>query len=142
MRTEFKEETIRYLEMIQTVITRMGANCFSLKSWTVTLVAGILAVTSTLMDKKYVSTSLIPVLVFWFLDTYYLQKERKYRALFNLIREDDSVAIDFNLNPVMFVQHIPDGKNLKYITCLFSNIEIFFYLPIGIIVLLFLTNVI
>jgi hypothetical protein len=63
MRREFNENTVRYLEMIQTVVTRMGTNAFSIKTLTVTLVAGILALTSTVLDHKYVSISLIPVLV-------------------------------------------------------------------------------
>lgn len=32
---------IKHLEMIENIIERMSKNCFQLKSWTMTLVAGI-----------------------------------------------------------------------------------------------------
>jgi hypothetical protein len=50
---EIKESKIRYLEMIQNVVTRMASCSFSLKGWAVTLVAGILALSSKDSDKRF-----------------------------------------------------------------------------------------
>lgn len=37
----FSDQKIKHLEMVQSVISRMSQNSFSLKGWTSTLVAGI-----------------------------------------------------------------------------------------------------
>lgn len=140
MRTKFEEFPVRYLEMIQAVVTRMGTNSFALKGWALTIVAAILA----FAGKKYISVALVPVLMFWILDAFYLRLERQYRALFDLIRMDDNAAIDFELKPKIFMQRIStvDRRKLGYIACFFSATETLFYVPVGIIVLLFLTKVI
>ena len=65
--------------MIQNIISRMANNSFLLKGWTVTLVAGIFAISSKEADKIYFLIAYIPVFVFWGLDSYYLLQERLYR---------------------------------------------------------------
>ena len=132
---QIEESKIRYLEMIQGVITRMASNSFSLKSWTVTLVAGVLALSSKDTDKTYLLIALIPVLVFWFLDAYYLQLERKYRALFNYVRKDSNAMVDFNLNLKGISGFELKERSLSYIACLISRSEWLFYVPTGLIVL-------
>lgn len=129
---EFKEDKIRYLEMLQSIVTRMAANSFNLKSWTVTLVAGILALSSNKANTGYLFITFIPIIGFWFLDTYYLQLERRYRALFDFIRINELAEINFNLNP-KDIQNESD-KSLQYFSCFFSKSECLFYLPLGVIV--------
>jgi hypothetical protein len=138
---EFKENKIRYLEMIQSVITRMASNCFTLKGWGVALVAGILALSSNDSDKKFFLIAYIPILIFWFLDSYYLQLERKYRALFDYVRENN-IEINFDMNPKNVNGLITDEKKLRFVSCFFSKTEWLFYIPTAIIVgiVLKLTN--
>ncbi|AWV31316.1 hypothetical protein [Paenibacillus odorifer] len=139
---EFKEDKIRYLEMLQSIVTRMAANSFNLKSWTVTLVAGILALSSNKANTGYLFITFIPIIGFWFLDTYYLHLERRYRALFDFIRINELAEINFNLNP-KDIQNESD-KSLQYFFCFFSKSEWLFYLPLGVIVgvVMKLTNLI
>lgn len=40
------ENKLKHLEMIQGIINRMASNSFALKGWSVTLVAGIFALSS------------------------------------------------------------------------------------------------
>ena len=120
--------------MIQNIITRMGANSFSLKSWAVTLVAGILALSSNETDKTYFLIAFIPIVVFWFLDSYYLQLERKYIQLFEYIRKSEYVEIDFDLKLKKAEYQIKNNEKLKFYSCFFSKTEWLFYIPIGIIV--------
>ncbi len=135
---QIDENAIRYLEMIQGVITRMGSNSFALKGWTVTLVAGILALSSALTDKTYILIAFVPILIFWFLDTYYLQMERQYRALFNYIRKSENAQIDFDLRLNKDAVWMKNDDALRYWNCFWSPSEKWFYLPIGIIVLVIL----
>lgn len=85
--------------MIQTIISRMSQNSFSLKGWSITLVAGIFALAAKDANLTVGLISYIPIIVFWFLDSYYLQMERKYRSLYNNLITNKRVETDFDLNP-------------------------------------------
>lgn len=130
------ETKIRYLEMIQSVIARMASNSFLLKGWSVTLASGILALSENGANKDLYLIVYIPIIVFWFLDAYYLQLERKYRWLFDKIRYSNDVRIPFEMNPrkVRYLfKRDKSKKKLSYIYCLFSLTEFLFYFPVGII---------
>ncbi len=91
------EDIYKHLDFIQLTITRMGANSFLIKGWTVTLVAALLAFTA---DKDKVITGawicLIPSLLFWGLDAYYLRQERLFRKLYDVVRLREKT--DFSLH--------------------------------------------
>ena len=65
------DNKIKHLEMIQTLINRMSSNSFMLKGWTVTLVAGIFALSAKDADKMFFLVAYLPILIFWFLDAYF-----------------------------------------------------------------------
>ncbi len=76
-------DQVKHLEFIQNVITRMNNNSFQMKGWMVALVSAILALYAGTNNKLFVLVAILPALIFWFLDTYYLQQERKFRGLYN-----------------------------------------------------------
>lgn len=119
---------ITHMEMIQGIINRMGGNSFSLKGWAVTLVAGIFALASKDTDKMYFLIAYVPIVVFWFLDAFYLLQERLYRALYNKVRVMKAEDVNFDMNT-----DLPElkSKKTKYIDCLFSKTEFGFYLPLA-----------
>jgi hypothetical protein len=94
------ENKRKHLDYIQSVVNRMAANSFLLKGWSVTLVAGLLAL-SVATDQKIalIAISFAPVLVFWILDGYFLWQERLYRNLYDAVRVKDKDEIDFDMNP-------------------------------------------
>lgn len=138
-KVEMDNNKITYLEMIQGIINRMAGNSFSLKGWAVTLVAGIFALASKNTDKMYFLVTYVPILVFWFLDAYYLLQERLYRSLYNKVRIMKEEDVDFDMNT-----NLPDIKSEKnvYYICLFSKTELGFYLPLALMVavIIILTN--
>lgn len=73
-----EEQKIKHLEMIQGIITRMNQNSFMLKGWMITIVSALLAIYADKGNIGYLIVSIFPILVFWFLDAYYLQQERKF----------------------------------------------------------------
>ncbi len=77
------DEKIKHLEFIQNVITRMNTNSFQIKGWTVIILSALLAIYASTKNDYFILASIFPVLVFWFLDTYYLTQERKFRGLYN-----------------------------------------------------------
>ena len=93
-----KDEMIAHLPLIQGVINRMGNNSFLIKGWTVTLVAAIFALAAAGTNQKFIFIALVPIVVFWFLDSYYLKQEKLYRELYNDIATDPSKITAFTMN--------------------------------------------
>jgi len=81
------EGKLKHLEFIQNVITRMNTNSFLIKGWTVTIVSAILAIYASTKNRNFILFGLFPTFIFWFLDTYYLTQERKFRGLYNDVAE-------------------------------------------------------
>ena len=97
---------LKYLELIQAVITRMANNSFLLKGWNVSLVTAIIALTSASSIRWFVLLAILPALMFWGLDAYFLQHERMYRKLYNHARQLEVDKVDFNLNAEMYRAHV------------------------------------
>ena len=72
-----------YLTMLQNVITRMAGNSASCKTWCVTLVAAIAALGVNAEEHRLVLLALLPILIFFLLDGYYLGLERDFRDKYN-----------------------------------------------------------
>jgi hypothetical protein len=91
------EKRLRHLEMIQSVISLMAQNSFSIKTWTVTLVAGLFALAADKASPVFVLVAYIPLGAFWILDGYYLWQERLYRAYFDQTRQSAGV-VDYSMD--------------------------------------------
>ena len=74
---------IKHLEFIQSTITRMNQNSFQIKGWMITLVSALLALYASSEKVVYILIAIVPAVVFWFLDAYYLQQERRFRGVYN-----------------------------------------------------------
>ncbi len=74
---------IKTMEMYQAIITRMAANSAACKQWCIPLVTAILVF--AVKEKSYylIWLTLIPVLICYCLDAYYLMLENRFREGFN-----------------------------------------------------------
>ena len=108
-----EDAKIKHLEFIQNVITRMNTNSFQIKEWTVVIVAAILAIYASTENIYFVLSAIFPTLIFWFLDTYYLTQERKFRGLYN-----DVAGVSKNPKEIKLFEMRPDlyteSDNIKY----------------------------
>jgi len=77
------ESKKQHLEFIQNIITRMNTNSFQIKGMTITIVAALLAIYASTTNVVFIFLSIAPTVLFWFLDSYYLQQERKFRGVYN-----------------------------------------------------------
>lgn len=74
---------LRQLDHIQGVISRLAQNSFTVRGWSVSLVSVVLAVLGARDGTAGLAAlALVPALVFWGLDAYYLRQERLYRRLY------------------------------------------------------------
>lgn len=132
---------IKHLEMIEAVAERMAKNSFTIKGWTMGLISIVGALISQNSDKRFLLIILLPAVIFWGLDTYYLILERKYRFLYKKVAELDEDHIDFNLDCNLISLDGIEAKKICFFNCLFSKTEVLFYLPI-IMVILFILNIV
>jgi len=94
---ELKEFMVEELKIVQDIIKRMALNSFLIKGWTITLVVATLLLKG---GKFQAFIAFIPILVFWYLDAYFLWLERLYRRLYDWIRTNrlttDEYLFDMN----------------------------------------------
>lgn len=117
---------LKHLELIQGVIDRMAFNSFRLKEWSVVLVSAILVLTVREGSGEAALIGLVPALVFWGLDAYFLRQERLYRALYDHVRVLDPHEIDFSMQTDTFT-----GRKLTWHSPFFSKTLLAFYLAVA-----------
>jgi len=129
-----EENKLKHLEFIQNVINRMNTNSFQIKSITVTIVAALIAVYASTQKISFVFIGLAPTLIFWFLDTTYLQQERKFRGIYNDVAEITKVN---DVKPYEMPIHKYTGGKYCFFNVFKSKTIIWFYFPIIIILIVF-----
>lgn len=92
------ESLHKHLEFLQLTITRMGANSFLIKGWTVTLISALFVLSSNEAGQFFVLLALIPAFLFWSLDGYFLWQERRFRILYNIVRSRKNSEIDYSMH--------------------------------------------
>lgn len=104
-----QSESIRiaHLTMLQGVITRMGANSFTLKALSATFGSAAVAITATTDDPSiyYAIAAFVPVLIFWLMDAQYLRYERAYRKLYEHVRKGEEIEA-YSLDAAPFMKDI------------------------------------
>ena len=144
---------IEYFKMIQRIIDRMARNSLLLKGWLVTIFAGIIVLKVSDYSSFISGGVIIITILFWFLDSYYLQQERLFRKLwrskveaFQNKFQNSLNVFDMNLNafkkgkstPTPSTQSSnpkPNGQDKvgRIPSIMLSVSEIAFYLPVIII---------
>ena len=123
------EDKISHLQMIQSIIDRMGKNSFSLKGWSVGIMIAIYAFAGQNYNKAVIVT-LIPLIIFWILDSYYLMLERKYRRLYDDFDMNfNNISLKMNeIKKFEFIRNI-FSKTIWpfYVACIMVTIIIYFF---------------
>lgn len=125
-----KEYMLKEIDIIQDVIKRMTFNSFVIKGWAITLVVATLLLKGT---EYQVWIAFVPLLVFWFLDTYFLWQERMYRKLYewavnNRLKTDEYL---FDINAHRFKDEVQSKFRI-----MFSVTLGWFYGPIAILLVI------
>ena len=107
-----KETLHKEIDLIQGVIKRMAQNSFLLKGWAITIIVAVLALTKeTLITNNITYFSmilLIPLIVFWYLDAFFLHKERCYIKLYDwvIINRPKTEDFQYSLNYSRFEKEV------------------------------------
>ena len=92
MENMYNDDDRQYLQMMQENINRMSCNSSNCKAWLITIVAAMLAVGCNITDLHWwLLLTIAPILIFWYLDSFYLSLERgmrnRQREFLNKARE-------------------------------------------------------
>jgi hypothetical protein len=82
----------------------MANTSFLLKGWSITVIAGLFALSNTEREVSLSVLALVLTVVFWFLDAYFLWQERLYRELYNHVRKLNHADIDFSMDASSFAE--------------------------------------
>ncbi len=124
-----KQEILhKEIDLIQSCIKRMASNSFLIKGWTVSLIAVVLALTKDKVDFLFISiVLLIPVLGFWYLDTFFLRTEKMYRMMYKWVIENrlSSEERMYELNPQRYKAEVNSSIKIMFSVTL----RIFYGIP-------------
>ncbi len=112
------------IDLIQGVINRMASNSFLLKGWLVSLIAVILALTKDTIVATQLSyfsfILLLPVVVFWYLDAFFLHKERCYIQLYEWVINNRQTTLEnsYSLNYKQYENNVDSIFKIMFSTTL------------------------
>lgn len=128
----------QHLEFIQNNIARMNQASFQVKGMAIAILTALLAayvavpVNNIVGNRTFLFVAIVPTLIFWILDTYYLQQEKKFRGVY-----EDAIKIQSGI--ALYDMPLDKYKHGKYgfLRCMFTKTEWILYLPviIGLIIL-------
>ena len=103
---QLREYLFKEVALCQDIIRRMAGNSFLVKGWTLTLVVAVMLLKGP-GSQSYLA--FMPLLLFWFLDGYFLRQERLYRKLYEWIiaNRADSEAHLLDMNTSRFASQVP-----------------------------------
>ena len=79
--TEFNNDDRQYISLLQGNIDRMASNSANAKTWLVSLATAIAALHFSMNANSVIWVAVVLVVLFFFLDSYYLSIERKFLVL-------------------------------------------------------------
>lgn len=100
--TENAQAVQTHLGILQGAIERMASNSASTKAWSITLVSAILVIVADKNQSSFAWLALIPTLLFFSLDIYYLALEKGFRKSYQnfvgklhrgTLQEDDFFSV-------------------------------------------------
>jgi hypothetical protein len=109
----------------------MNSNSYQIKQFAVLIVTALLGVYATNKNTIFVFIGIFPTITCWFLDSYYLLMERKFRGLYN-----DVIGVTH----IQFVP--PYGMDVKSYTCQIDPQYCYFKILISPTILFYLVLVI
>jgi hypothetical protein len=93
-----KGAVIKHLEFIQAIVARLANSSFLLKGWALTVAGVFYGLATRGANWTVAAIGLMPVVIFWCLDGYFLRQERLFRSLYDRVRRQDMEVEPFSMN--------------------------------------------
>ena len=120
---ELNDTCQHYISLLQDNINRMASNCSNCKTWLITLVAAIFAISASKGDIiTYIWMAYIPTGLFYFLDCFYLGEERRFRSVekrfIAIVTKDEKAlkneCLPHDVSSSLYKFSLPNGHNNKH----------------------------
>jgi len=123
------EAKLKYLDHLQSNIDRMSRASFTYKALVVSAVTALFAAAVASEVPELVLVSIFPILIFWCLDSYYLEIERRFVKLYNIAKNEEVPS--FNMTP-------SESLSSKYqlLSTAFSFTVLLLYVPLAMFVII------
>lgn len=112
----------------QAVISRLANDSFYMKGCALTVAGAFYGFAVKGRNWRVAAIGLMPVVVFWGLDAYFLRQERLFRSLYDQVRQRSSAIELFSMNAAAYAIEVA-----SWWRTLFSRTLIPFYGPVFII---------
>ena len=135
--TSFSPESpavIAHLGMMQGVIQRMAENSRSCKLWCTTTVSAVLLLAARTDTSWHVLIALVPLILFFLLDIYYVSLERRFRESYDRLLEKLQDGT-FDIGDIFEVRPAAGSWGTIF-GCLRSSSVLLFYPPASLVSLL------
>lgn len=96
--TEFSDQKIAHLQMMQAAISRMAGESARMKQFALASIAATASTAAATGTAHLALAGAVLALLFWALDARYLAQERWFRAMYDTVRQNDGPA-DFVMTP-------------------------------------------
>jgi uncharacterized membrane protein len=93
---------IKHLDYIQQTISRMATVSFQIKAWNIALVTAVLSFSAGNHNPAFLWAALLPAIMLWLLDSFFLRQERLFRLLYDAVRLDDSSIEELSMDTRAF----------------------------------------
>lgn len=128
-------DTIKHLDYIQNAISRMADTSFKIKGLAITVVSAFIGIYVKTSNINFLWALIFPLVLFWILDSYYLQQERKLRAIYNILINKEH-HFGFKIRKFDIPLEKIKGCRYKLFSVMVSKTEICFYLGIIVLILI------
>ncbi|MEK6328315.1 MAG: hypothetical protein AABM66_12455 [Actinomycetota bacterium] len=105
---DFEDHQIKHLEMIQSVVARLGSNAFLIKGWAITVTGAFVAFAVDRNQWELAAASAVPTLLFWILDTSFLRNERLFRHLFARVAKGQEEPFFMSATSQPYIQQVKE----------------------------------
>jgi hypothetical protein len=124
------ELQVKQLEMVQAIVARLSNYGATLKNYCLTLITAVCGFAITLHRPMVALLALLPVIIFGLLDVQFLRVERRFRGLFEALRQEEwGVLPKFAIN-------LKAAPAVSYWRVLGSWSILIYYLPLAFAVVL------
>ncbi|MHA1755124.1 MAG: hypothetical protein ACTSVV_00035 [Promethearchaeota archaeon] len=118
-----------YFKIIQGVINRMAQNSFMIKTWYATLFGAIIIFSFNIVSILVYFILIVISVIFWFIDSYFLHREKLFRKLYTKKVEEFNDDNKRNEIKLFDLDVNPYKKEVKGIVrIMFTKTEICYYL--------------
>lgn len=93
-------DKIKYLEMIEGIISRLASYSFSIKNWFVISLGGLLLFCLNHSGNKGLGVAFVVTIAFYLIDAYYLFLERCFRKKYNQALSGECDLFDLDIRAI------------------------------------------